>query len=163
MSEEFKSMYNELWQSFFRRIILSIFCIYDIRCVLAQSFPPSTYIRESEIVFLIALLICLVMIWFVYLPKKRFKKILFINMTIIILLLVYYNTPLSIRSHMWKSMHSCDMPDFMEFGIKGQDVLKWPYIYDSKGEKIGTIRYCYQDYLIVRSANSECDGEYCAK
>lgn len=94
-----------------------------------------------------------------HIGKKLFIRIAFTNIILILLLLGYYNTPYSLKSHSWKSMHSCDMPDFIKLNDK---TLDWPVIYNSEGDTIGTILFCYQDNLTVKSATG-CVGEYCAK
>jgi hypothetical protein len=83
---------------------------------------------------------------------------------ILILLILYFNTPFHIKHYLWKNNGGGRISDVIKFNNTSY-VLRWPFIYKNQ-EKTGIMVFCFYNRLWIYSYRTGSDygiGEYVAK
>lgn len=82
------------------------------------------------------------------------KKILLTSL--LILVLIYFNTPYHIEKYRWKHLDGGRISDMIVLGEKRNYKLCWPCIYSPNDEKEGCVVFCLYNHMWICSY---CDGQ----
>ena len=77
------------------------------------------------------------------------KKILLTSL--LILVLIYFNTPYHIEKYRWKHLDGGRISDMIVLGEKRNYKLCWPCIYRMNDEKVGYVLFCIYDHMWIYS------------